>query len=379
MALSPKQTAGLLLFVGVTQLMIFMIVASALYPVYNIADNYISDLGVGPTATIFGTSVFICGILIILSAYFCFKEFQDKIFSILLGIAGLGLAGVGIFPETTALHIPFATIAFFFGPIAILSSYRITKPPFTYFALILGAFSLLALILLLSQATLGLGNGGMERMIAYPILIWGAGFGGYLMSPGKSLTKLKFKGINIQTLIGSLLFVGAAQFAITIIAAQALYDNYSMSASYISDLGMGPTGILFNSSVVLFGWLVIIAAYFTLSAFRDKLFSLVLGLAGLGAVITGWFTETFHFMHGIAAFLAFFFAPVSSFVIFRIVKPPFAYLSAALGAFTLVAMVLYSLGIFLGLGYGGIEMLIVYPVTIWATSLGGYFLATSQK
>ena len=379
MSLTSKQIAGLLLFLGAAQFMIVMIVAEALYPDYSISNNYISDLGVGPTATLFGASALICGIFLLSASYFCFKDFKDKIFCTLLAIAGLGVAGVGLFPETTALHIPFALLAFLVGPIAIFASYRITKPPFSYFSVFLGAFALLALILLHYRITLGLGVGGMERMIAYPILIWGAGMGGYLMSPATQLTKLKFRGINLQTVIGSLIIVGGIQFALILIAAQALYAGYDIPTNYISDLGMGATGLLFNSSVALFGWLVIIAAYFTLSAFKDKLFSLVLGLAGLGAVITGWFTETFHFMHGVAAFLAFFFAPVSSFVVFRIAKPPFAYLSAALGAFTLVAMVLYSLGIFLGLGYGGIEMLIVYPVTIWATSLGGYFLATSQK
>jgi hypothetical protein len=29
---------------------------------------------------------------------------------------------------------------------------------------------------------LGLGVGGMERMIAYPALMWGTGFGGYLIA-----------------------------------------------------------------------------------------------------------------------------------------------------------------------------------------------------
>ena len=28
---------------------------------------------------------------------------------------------------------------------------------------------------------LGLGKGGMERMIAYPALLWAVGFGGYLI------------------------------------------------------------------------------------------------------------------------------------------------------------------------------------------------------
>ncbi len=183
MALAPKQIAGTLLFVGAAQFMIFIIVAEVLYPNYSISDNYISDLGVGPTATLFGGSAFLCGILILLSAYFCFNSFNDKIFSIPLGIAGLGVAGVGIFPETLLeFHIPFAVMAFLFGPIAILASYRITKPPFSYFSIILGASALLALILLYLRITLGLGVGGMERMIAYPLLIWASSLGGYFLA-----------------------------------------------------------------------------------------------------------------------------------------------------------------------------------------------------
>ncbi|MCX9076244.1 MAG: hypothetical protein OIN88_16610 [Candidatus Methanoperedens sp.] len=42
--------------------------------------------------------------------------------------------------------------------------------------------TLAALVLYGSDIYLGLGPGGMERMIAYPVLLWGTGFGGYLMS-----------------------------------------------------------------------------------------------------------------------------------------------------------------------------------------------------
>jgi len=46
----------------------------------------------------------------------------------------------------------------------------------------LGAMSLVALVLFASGIYLGLGKGGMERMIAYPALLWMVGFGGHLMS-----------------------------------------------------------------------------------------------------------------------------------------------------------------------------------------------------
>jgi len=45
-------------------------------------------------------------------------------------------------------------------------------PPFDYVALVLGTVSLVALVLLAIKIYLGLGDGGMERMIAYPIILW---------------------------------------------------------------------------------------------------------------------------------------------------------------------------------------------------------------
>ena len=54
--------------------------------------------------------------------------------------------------------------------------------PFSAISVILGLIALGALILHMGKIYLGLGAGGMEHMIVYPILIWGAGFGGHLMA-----------------------------------------------------------------------------------------------------------------------------------------------------------------------------------------------------
>jgi hypothetical protein len=48
-------------------------------------------------------------------------------------------------------------------------------------SILLGVGSLVALGLYGSKVYLGLGGGGMERMIAYPVLAWGIGFGGALL------------------------------------------------------------------------------------------------------------------------------------------------------------------------------------------------------
>ncbi len=185
MAFTSKQIAGFFLFLAAAQFLLLLIVAESLYPNYSVANNYISDLGVGSTAIILNTSVFLRGLFIILSAYFCMKAFGDKVFSSILGVAGLAMLGIALFPETTSLHIPFAITAFFFASVAILATYRIAKPPLPYLAAVLGVIALIALIFFVTQIDLGIGKGGMERMITYPIMIWGLALGGYLMSPAK--------------------------------------------------------------------------------------------------------------------------------------------------------------------------------------------------
>jgi len=50
----------------------------------------------------------------------------------------------------------------------------------------LGTMSLVALVLFSSGIYLGLGKGGMERMIAYPALLWMVGFSGHLMSDNRN-------------------------------------------------------------------------------------------------------------------------------------------------------------------------------------------------
>jgi hypothetical membrane protein len=52
---------------------------------------------------------------------------------------------------------------------------------------------------------------------------------------------------------GALIFIAASQFVLGLIVAEALYSGYSGSKNYISDLGVGPSSMIFNSSVFLMG------------------------------------------------------------------------------------------------------------------------------
>lgn len=175
------KVAGSLLFVAGAQFLIGMLIATALHAGYSVANNYISDLGVGSTALVFNLSVIVLGVLNVAASYFLYRGIDSRLLSVLVGLNGIGAIGVGVFPETTgAPHGVSALIAFLFGALAAIASFRQQKSPFSIFSIILGVLSLVSLVLFAAGVTLGLGVGGIERMIAYPAIVWAVVFGGYL-------------------------------------------------------------------------------------------------------------------------------------------------------------------------------------------------------
>ena len=191
------------MFVGAAQFLVGMLLAEALYPGYSISGNYISDLGAycpqsnawtnyagpcvvhQPTAIIFDSSVFLLGLLVAVAAYLFSRSVGRNVFSVLLVLTGVGAMGVGVFPETAPLaHELTSDVAFIFAALAAVWSYRLVKAPLNYFSGILGAVSLAAIVLDEANVTAGLGVGGIERMIVYPVIVWAVGFGAYAMAPG---------------------------------------------------------------------------------------------------------------------------------------------------------------------------------------------------
>ncbi len=190
--MNDRRTAGALIFIGAVQFVIGMNIAEFLYPGYSVAGNFISDLGATcrgtciinqPSATIFNTSASALGLLVLISSYFIWREFHSLTIAILFGLAGIGAMGVGLFPETAGIvHEIVSLIAFLFGGASAIASCKLVKAPFSYISVIMGAMSLVSLVLFADQIYLGFGPGGMERMVAYPIMLWATGFGGYLLS-----------------------------------------------------------------------------------------------------------------------------------------------------------------------------------------------------
>lgn len=184
--------AGTLIFIGAVQFILGMLVAECLYPGYSVSENYISDLGVGVTAPIFNASVFVLGAMVTASVYFLKRMVQSKVLLSFLALCGIGAMGVGIFPETFGMvHTVFSLIAFLFGALSAIASYKIQKPPMSFLAVILGFMSLAALAVFIigevylryfsTVLNMVIGLGGTERMIAYPILLWAIGFSGHLI------------------------------------------------------------------------------------------------------------------------------------------------------------------------------------------------------
>ncbi|HZY47926.1 MAG TPA: DUF998 domain-containing protein [Candidatus Bathyarchaeia archaeon] len=190
MQLSDRMLAGTLAFIGGVECLVGISVAEELYPGYSVSANYISDLGatcrasctvMQPASVVFNSSVAILGGLVIASSLFFYRSTQRKLLTAFLVMGGIGGLGVGFFPETTGIaHAIFSLIVFLFGGLSAILSYQVQQFPMNYFSIVLGVVTLVALALFTSGNYAGLGPGGMERMIAYPALLWLVGFGAYL-------------------------------------------------------------------------------------------------------------------------------------------------------------------------------------------------------
>jgi hypothetical membrane protein len=183
--MDTRKSIGALLFVGTIQFIVLLTIAETQYPGYSISLNYISDLGVWshPSAYIFNPSVILWGIMIIAAGYLIFTRLNWRNQGTLLCISGLGGVGVGFFNELTGVpHALFALMAFVGGGLAVIMLKRRLKGLMGYLGLVVGIISILAVILFVTGISLGLGPGGMERMITYPLQLFTMALGGYFMA-----------------------------------------------------------------------------------------------------------------------------------------------------------------------------------------------------
>ena len=189
-----QKTAGILLFLAGAIVILGIETAEMFYPGYSVSKYFISTLGasppphsiiVEPSAFIFDTSMKAAGLLIALAAYLFYKLKYKKHITAPVFLMGIGAFGVGTFPAFhPVVHPIFAALAFFSGGFGAILSSTVIKGPFRPLSFILGSITLVFLLIgVFAPHTIVplLGNGGTERWVAYPALIWLLGYGGYLM------------------------------------------------------------------------------------------------------------------------------------------------------------------------------------------------------
>ena len=189
-----------------------------------------------------------------------------------------------------------------------------------------------------------------------------------------SIIPLKFSN---KVFAGIFIFLGSTCFLFGMLISEELYSGYS-TTQMISDLGIGETADIFNASIIIFGLLLVIAAYLLKNEGIDTWFCVFMLFAGIGQVCVGLFPENTGITHLIAAVIVFVFGVIISIISIRVFSVPWAWISAGLGIITIFAMALFETKTYLGLGSGGIERIMTYPLLIWAFGTGACFLASEK-
>ena len=184
----PVRTGGALLVAAAVQFVVAMVVVQERYPGYSVTANYISDLGGAhsPWALVFDGSIVVLGALAIPALFLVWSAFDRRparaFGLLLLLVAGAGAIGVGVFPETTPvlhgrMHTIVSEVTFLGAGLGLVVLSFAMRQPARWqlsgpYSLASGLFALAATALFGLGAYLGLGPGGMERLIVAPILLW---------------------------------------------------------------------------------------------------------------------------------------------------------------------------------------------------------------
>lgn len=190
-----RRTAGAVIMVAAFIVLMGIITGEALYPGYHTGEMDISDLAwKEPSATLFNVAMIVGGVMYSLTAILLRHAGLPRSVTVPAFLMGVGGAGVGLFPLYTGTpHVIAALMAFGGGAVTALMSGRTADAPFKYISMFLGTISLVSLVLFAimwrTEPFGPLGEGGMERWVAYANMVWAIGFGGYLMNSGPDRSK----------------------------------------------------------------------------------------------------------------------------------------------------------------------------------------------
>jgi hypothetical membrane protein len=175
---------------------------------YRVATRYISDLGNTACAAYpVGSSIHVCspwhagmnasflllgltmaaGAVLIARAFRAGRALEAGL--LLISVAGLGVFLVGLFPENENIeaHTVGAGLNFICGNLGmiVLGVVGSGSRRFDRVSQAMGILGLAGTVLFVKEIYLGLGQGGMERVAAYPLTIWLTGAGVYFWRIGR--------------------------------------------------------------------------------------------------------------------------------------------------------------------------------------------------
>jgi hypothetical membrane protein len=186
--------------ISVQYFIVQLIVALGWPIAYNFSKDAISDLGntvcgmyggryvCSPFYSWMNVSFIVLGATMIAGSTLIYQEFSknntNKLGFWLMALAGFGTILVGVFPENTIVyfHSFGALLPFLLGNLALLIfGFSLgLSGKFKIYTIASGIVALIALPLLLTHNYLGLGLGGMERLVAHPQTVWLIAFGFYM-------------------------------------------------------------------------------------------------------------------------------------------------------------------------------------------------------
>ena len=190
--MNNQKLSGALFFSAGTIILMGIITAEAFYPSgYTTTNSEISDLGATlppnsvsyqPSATIFNITMWLSGLMVLAASFLQHFYFKKFLTTIPIALLGIGLIGVGFFPgNKVPYHGMFSLLTFTSGGLAAILSFKITAAPFKYFAFVFGLITLVVLFTAQNYIPI-IGDGGTERWVAYPVVLWLVGIGGFLLN-----------------------------------------------------------------------------------------------------------------------------------------------------------------------------------------------------
>jgi hypothetical membrane protein len=172
---------------------------------------------------------------------------------------------------------------------------------------------------------------------------------------------------------------GAAIFWLVNTAAEGAYPAYDVQNDSLSRLGSvgAPTALYWNGAIFLLAACWLIGILMVLRGTADWPWIVGNAVPPLCLFLVGLFPMgSIGAVHNTAAYGGFIAGGVVALADARLLRGPIRFASAALGAFALGCLVVFSLSpLGPAVGFGVAERLVAYPDLVWLMGLGGYVMA----